>query len=143
MTNGYSLYDASTGIFSGRYIECGLLDLAANVPDHCGCILGQYDHLSQRVDLTTGKVIDYQPPQPSINHVWRDKRWHYVKTDADIAAEVRKERDARLAACDWVAIRASEVPMPDSWREYRAALRDIPHQAGFPRSVIWPIKPQQ
>ncbi len=55
------------------------------------------------------------------------------------AAEVREERDAKLAACDWMA--NSDVTMSDEWRTYRAALRDLPAQAGFPNSVTWPTEP--
>jgi hypothetical protein len=44
-------------------------------------IEGQYDHLSQRVDLATGQVIDYQPPAPAdtalATHRWDadTRRW--------------------------------------------------------------------
>ena len=55
------------------------------------------------------------------------------------AAQVREERDAKLTACDWMA--NSDVTMSDDWRTYRAALRDVPAQAGFPNSVTWPTEP--
>ena len=35
------------------------------------------------------------------------------------AAEVRKERDAKLAACDWRA--SSDVTLSTEWRTYRQA----------------------
>ena len=53
--------------------------------------------------------------------------------------QVRKERDALLTKTDWMA--NSDVTMSDEWRTYRAALRDVPAQAGFPTSVTWPIEP--
>jgi len=31
--------------------------------------------------------------------------------------------------------------VPDDWRTYRQALRDIPTQAGFPENVTWPVEP--
>lgn len=52
---------------------------------------------------------------------------------------MRLERDVLLAACDWRA--SSDVTMPDAWRTYRAALRDVPAQAGFPNSITWPTEP--
>ena len=55
------------------------------------------------------------------------------------AVRVRAERDAKLAACDWMA--NSDVTMSDEWRTYRQALRDVPAQSGFPTNVTWPIKP--
>ena len=32
--------------------------------------------------------------------------------------------------------------VPDDWRTYRQALRDIPAQAGFPTTINWPVKPE-
>ena len=53
------------------------------------------------------------------------------------AAEVRKERDAKLAATDWTA--SSDVTLTTAWRTYRQALRDVPSQ--LPGSVTWPTEP--
>jgi len=53
------------------------------------------------------------------------------------AAEVRKERDAKLAACDWRA--SSDVTLDTSWRTYRQALRDVPAQ--LPGAITWPTEP--
>ena len=55
------------------------------------------------------------------------------------AVAVREERDVKLAATDWMA--NSDVTMSDAWRTYRAALRDVPAQAGFPNSITWPTEP--
>lgn len=69
--------------------------------------------------------------------------------DALVSAEVRKKRDALLAASDWVVTKAVEqnavdglgIQVPMVWIDYRQALRDIPQQAGFPHSVTWPQEP--
>lgn len=53
------------------------------------------------------------------------------------AAEVRKERDAKLAACDWRA--SSDVTLSTAWRTYRQALRDVPAQ--LPGAITWPVEP--
>ena len=53
------------------------------------------------------------------------------------AAEVRKERDAKLSACDWRA--SSDVTLSTEWRTYRQALRDVPAQ--LPGAVTWPTEP--
>ena len=55
------------------------------------------------------------------------------------AAQVREERDALLAVCDWRA--SSDVTMSDEWRTYRQALRDLPAAEGFPNTITWPTKP--
>lgn len=57
------------------------------------------------------------------------------------AVEVRNERDAKLAACDWVVTKALEAggSVPSAWRTYRQALRDVPAQ--LPGAVTWPTEP--
>ena len=55
------------------------------------------------------------------------------------AVQVRDERDAKLAASDWMA--NSDVTMSADWTTYRQALRDVPAQAGFPTNVTWPTEP--
>lgn len=54
------------------------------------------------------------------------------------AAEVREERDKRLAETDWLG--NSDVTMSDAWTTYRQALRDLPAQSTFP-VVTWPTAP--
>ncbi|MCM1512600.1 MAG: phage tail assembly chaperone [Oxalobacter formigenes] len=65
------------------------------------------------------------------------------KTEEEKAAEARAERDRRLAETDLIIIRCAEAgePVPDEWKTYRQALRDIPEQTGFPENVVWPEKP--
>lgn len=55
------------------------------------------------------------------------------------AVQVREERDAKLAATDWMA--NSDVTMASAWTTYRQGLRDVPAQSGFPTNITWPTKP--
>lgn len=59
------------------------------------------------------------------------------------AAAIRAKRDALLAETDLIIIRCAEAgePVPEEWKAYRQALRDVPEQAGFPDAVSWPEKP--
>jgi hypothetical protein len=59
-------------------------------------------------------------------------------------ANVRKKRGALIAQSDWVVPFYMErgEPVPEQWRDYRQALRDIPQQEGFPYAVEWPTKPE-
>jgi len=61
--------------------------------------------------------------------------------DSRKAAEVRTERNTKLAATDWT--QAADVPqtLKDSYVSYRQALRDVPQQSGFPNQVVWPELP--
>ena len=59
------------------------------------------------------------------------------------AKQIRTERNAKLAECDWTQL--NDTPLDNTakvaWTTYRQVLRDITAQAGFPNSVIWPVKP--
>jgi len=56
------------------------------------------------------------------------------------AAEIRYERNKRLADCDWTQVADAPVDKA-SWATYRQALRDITTQAEFPWNVTWPDQP--
>ena len=60
--------------------------------------------------------------------------------DAEQAKAVRASRDAKLAATDWVVIKAVEtgIAVPAETAATRQALRDITSQAGFPWTITWP-----
>jgi hypothetical protein len=60
--------------------------------------------------------------------------------DAEQAKSVRATRDAKLAATDWVVIKALEAgaAVPAEAAATRQALRDTTSQAGFPWTVTWP-----
>lgn len=72
-----SVYDLGTGYFCGVVLRVPASDIAANVARGFGFVEGQFDHLSQKVDLKTGVVVDYIPPQPNDDHEWDSemKRW--------------------------------------------------------------------
>jgi hypothetical protein len=56
------------------------------------------------------------------------------------AAEVRADRNQRLAACDWTQLPDSPADH-EAWAVYRQALRDLTSQAGFPWNINWPEEP--
>lgn len=62
-------------------------------------------------------------------------------TPDDLAAIARRERDVRLAACDWTQARDVPDALSAKWQPYRQALRDISKQAGFPAVIDWPEAP--
>ena len=63
--------------------------------------------------------------------------------DTVLAASARQKRDRLIAATDYLVTPA--YPISDDRlakvKTYRQALRDIPEQAGFPRTITWPKKP--
>ena len=70
-----------------------------------------------------------------------------VLTDAEydtvLAASAKQKRDRLIAATDYLV--TPDYPIESDRlakvKIYRQALRDIPEQAGFPRTITWPEKP--
>jgi hypothetical protein len=60
--------------------------------------------------------------------------------DAEQAKIVRDQRTQKLKDCDWTQLADSPVDKA-VWATYRQALRDVPTQAGFPWTVVWPDAP--
>jgi len=81
-----------------------------------------------KLDKDTGGIAKHPFPSPTIEQ---------------LATAARSDRDARLTASDWVTLRAYEIgeEVPSEWLRYRAALRDITLQSGFPQVIDWPQPP--
>jgi len=71
-----------------------------------------------------------------------------AELDLQAAASVRAERDRKLSQdvdpivtnpLRWAEISAAKQA---DWTAYRTDLLDITGQAGFPHSVVWPVKPE-
>lgn len=56
-----------------------------------------------------------------------------------VAAELRKERNKRLAETDYLAL--ADSTLTDEMRTYRQALRDLPANTTDPENPVWPTKP--
>lgn len=67
-------------------------------------------------------------------------------TDEELAEKARKQRQALLLECDYTQLADVQGKMTEAqkaeWSNYRQALRDITGQAGFPRVITWPTKPE-
>lgn len=69
--------------------------------------------------------------------------WHDPRTTDQKASEARAKRDVLLSQTDWIVTRSMErgEAVPSTWVTFREALRDIPSQAGFPSTIVWPVQP--
>ena len=80
-------------------------------------------------------------PKPTLEEL--TEKWNeYVA--AQPLKELRQERNKRLAECDWVVTRATstDTPVPDEWKTYMQALRDLPSNTEDPANPVWPVAPQ-
>lgn len=82
----WSFYSQITGELTGRtFAASNPAALERNTPAHCGAVEGEHDHLSRRVDLASGQVVDFQPPSPGPDHEWNEGSRRWVKR-ADVLA---------------------------------------------------------
>ena len=104
-----------------------------------------------KVNLWLPHNIDTEKLVPCDPYI--DNDWAYVvtvepKTEQELAADleakassVRADRNNRLAQCDWTQLPDAPVDAA-AWAAYRQELRDVPTQAGFPSTVVWPVQPE-
>lgn len=94
------------------------------------------------VNVSTGEVV--QIPYTAEEQAEYDTKkaaWDAGANDRK-AAEVRAERNAKLAATDWTQGADTPQAIKDKYAPYRQALRDVPAQSGFPNTVVWPTQPE-
>lgn len=99
------------------------------------------DSSAPTFDNKTHRAVEQSPVLE--NGVWK-KSWAVVQLSDEVAAaNVRAERDKRIAETDWLVIKNLELNqnVPGKWEVYRQDLRDIPQQPGFPHEITWPVKP--
>lgn len=67
-----------------------------------------------------------------------------LKTDEERAEEAHEKRDQLLAETDYLLMPdyPIEAALLEVLKTYRQALRDIPKQSGFPKTIEWPSKPE-
>lgn len=133
-------YDKSTG----RILDTGTTCLPETLETSTvGVLVGVQSPsvFGHRVDLTSKSIVPL-PDRPDDHHEfdYQALRWVDPRTEGELWAAVRAERDARLAATDWTQL--PDVPMStrEAWAAYRQALRDVTQQVD-PRSVVWPTRP--
>ena len=118
---------------------------------------------SEGADLSAFGVVTVEPTtEPSVNltqqkveegaPVLADGVWKQVWNVIDLGteeleeingrkiAEIRSTRNKMLTASDWTQVPDSPVDTA-AWAVYRAELRAVPEQAGFPENVVWPTAP--
>jgi hypothetical protein len=87
------------------------------------------DGLVEVVELTTEEIAIFEADQKA----WNDA------APARAMADIRAERNAKLAASDWRGI--SDNTMSDEWKSYRSQLRDFPANVDL-NNIVWPEEPK-
>jgi hypothetical protein len=82
-------------------------------------------------------------PEVALGWVWDGEAFAPPPPPARTESQARAQRDALLSASDWTQL--GDAPLTTeqraAWAAYRAALRAVPGQPGFPAAITWPAAP--
>lgn len=95
---------------------------------------------AEEYDKFVAPYVEQWAAEKSRQEAEYEAEWNKLE---NVAARARAERDRLLGETDFMLM--PDYPLPDAKRAamtaYRQALRDVPAQSGFPRSIDWPVKP--
>lgn len=95
-------------------------------------------------DTSAQTVDELAPVFNAATNRW-ERRWSvraYNQQERDQkAVQVRELRNQRLSETDWTQLSDTPGQTRAAYVQYRQDLRNVPQQAGFPFSVIWPTPP--
>tara|TARA_R110000765_G_C18811054_1_gene594701 strand:- start:368 stop:748 length:381 start_codon:yes stop_codon:yes gene_type:complete len=113
------------------------LNEAGPLPSNWGPVFGMENIQDQLGDLAW------------LGEAYADQGWVQVENEettvsvspAILAWEKAKDQ---LRQSDWAVLPDVSMTVAErqSWKDYRAELRDIRMQKGFPNSITWPTKPE-
>ncbi|QDP49636.1 MAG: hypothetical protein Unbinned202contig1000_42 [Prokaryotic dsDNA virus sp.] len=81
----------------------------------------------------------FSPKQYKSSHFVGDDTAKDERILADKWANVRSERNRKLAETDYLAL--SDNTLSNDMKKYRDALRDVPSDNSDPDNINWPVKP--
>lgn len=143
---------------NNQIVEWPIVDLRRRFPNISFPVEIKDSHLPEGIVAVVSMPVpafDAQTQKPVQESVpsFRNGRWElgYVvepQTPQEIQATrdaravgVRLERNQWLSACDWTQLPDAPDQIRAAYVQYRQSLRDVPQQAGFPFSVVWPAEP--
>jgi hypothetical protein len=143
------IYSLQSGQFTGRALRGPEDWCMRQVEVGFALHFGEIDWRRSRVDLETDELIATQPAKPADTeetvYTWSEQAddWIGSPTFAKLDRDARAKRDELLKSSDWITLRSADTgqPIPPEWSTYRAALRDITTQSGYPTTIEWPEAP--
>jgi hypothetical protein len=104
-----SFYHKVSGLFHPRHLMTSDPEsIVLNTPqDHIAIEGDHFDRLSQRIDISTGKVVDLLTERPSTDHEWNatDRRWQ-IKPEVAAKEETRRHAMLRITQLEQSGIRS-------------------------------------
>jgi len=92
----HSIYDSITGRFTGQILNVPADSLYLNIPAGCSSVEGTHDYLSKSVDMNSGTIVEFIPPNPSVDCAWDVSTRRWILSDA--ARNLKSAKAAALSA---------------------------------------------
>ncbi len=135
----WHFYDLTTGLFRRQRLASSDPALVeANTPPGCGAYAGAVDPESQRIDLATGALVDWQPDQPSSEHEWDPaaRRWELTRDAAKREAR-RIDAEREIERLERQQLRAMrEVALDGGNEDAKTRLRAIDDEIAALRPAL-------
>ena len=106
----------------------------------------EYETLEDKSNLLFNEEADVYTEAPFTIPTQQECEDHWNTTlKNQIALDIlRRRRNKRLTECDWVTLKAysTDTPVPEEWKVYMQALRDLPANTEDPENPVWPTPPK-
>ena len=106
----------------------------------------EYETLEDKSNLLFNEEADVYTEAPFTIPTQQECEDHWNTTlKNQIALDIlRHRRNKRLTECDWVTLKAysTDTPVPEEWKVYMQALRDLPANTEDPENPTWPVPPE-
>ena len=144
LANGGPTWDATTT----EVLEALGADVVFEGPQASGGTVYQYS-VYGGVEQVDGKwytkwnlgpsFFDTEDADGNVTTAAQNEAAYKAAKDAEQAKSVRTTRNDKLSETDWRYRR--DQTTTSEWDAYCQALRDVPSQAGFPWTIVWPDAP--
>ena len=139
---GYTIVECIDENVQERFVQ--LSDYVSNTPEGITYNIKYYISKRDAEEILDSEGNSHDPKQYVQSHFVGQDDTRDARILAEKWANVRAERDRKIAATDWRVIVASESDegsdLPTKWKTYRKALRDITEQSD-PDNITWPTEP--
>ena len=139
---GYTIVECTDEDVQTRFTQLG--DYVSSKPEGTTYNIKYYASKRDAEEIKDFVGNSHDPKQYVQSHFVGQDDTRDARILAGKWANVRRQRDRKIAATDWRVIVASESDegsdLPTKWKTYRTDLRDITEQAD-PDNITWPTEP--
>ena len=133
---GYTIVECTDEDVSARLVQ--LSDYVSSKPEGIPYNIKYYASKRDAEEILDIDGKSHDPKQYVSSHFVGDDTAKDARLLADKWANVRSERNKKLAETDYLAL--SDNTLADNMKTYRQELRDVPTQSD-PDNITWPTKP--